>query len=52
MCHEFAKILGEGVVIIACSRLARLAEASAVIGYNTIASSEKDGDLFLPGSPA
>ena len=46
------QVLGEGVVVVAGCWLAGLTESSAIIGDDTMASSQKHRDLLLPGSTA
>src|SRR4029077_6167875 len=48
--HQLVQVGGEGVVVVARSGLAGLAEPSAVIGDHTVARGQKRRDLFLPGS--
>src|SRR5664280_3020094 len=48
--HEFVQVLSEGVVVVAGSWLAGLAESSAVIGDDTVSRRQKRCDLLLPGS--
>src|ERR1039458_2962141 len=48
--HKFVQVLGEGVVVVADSRLAGLAEPSAVIRDDTVSRLQKRCDLLLPGS--
>src|ERR1019366_508404 len=48
--NEFVQVLGEGVVVVADSWLAGLAEPSAVIRDDTVSRLQKRGDLLLPGS--
>jgi hypothetical protein len=43
------KVFGEGVVVVACRRLARLAEPSAVISDHPVTRSQKHRELLLPG---
>src|SRR5580704_15476550 len=49
---QFAKVLGEGVVVVPRGWLAGLAEASPVIGDDPVPSLQQDGKLFLPRSTA
>ena len=44
------QVLGEGVVVVADSWLAGLAESSAVIRDDTVSRRQKRCDLLLPGS--
>ena len=49
---QLVKVLCERVVIVACGRLAGLAEASAVVGNDPVTRIQEDGNLLLPGSTA
>ncbi len=44
------EVLCERVVVVACGWLAGFAEASAVIGDDSVTSIQEDGDLLLPRS--
>jgi glutamate synthase domain-containing protein 3 len=46
------EVLGEGVVVVAGSWLAGVAETAAVISNDALAGGEEDGNLFLPGGAA
>ena len=46
------QVLGEGVVVVAGSWLAGLAESSAVIRDDTVTRRQKRCDLLLPGGAA
>ena len=47
---QLVKIFSERIVVVARGWLARLSEASAVVGNDSVTGVQEDGDLLLPGS--
>jgi hypothetical protein len=50
--EQLVKVFCERVVVVACGRLAGLAEASAVVGNDSVTSIQENGDLLPPRSTA
>ena len=50
--HEGLQVPGEGVVVVPDGRLARLAEATTVVGDDAMTRFQQDGDLLFPRGPA
>jgi len=50
--QERVEVAGEGVVVVADTGLARLAEPAAVVGDDAVAGLEHDRDLPVPGPAA
>jgi hypothetical protein len=52
MRHQFAQVLGEGVVVVAAGGLAGSAESTAIVGDDAVAGGQKNWNLLFLGCPA